>query len=74
MGDHGIMSELKVLTAVRRMVETFDKWKSDWTSERARKLDNIDVMMSSRASVADVNNILSQVGNIGGVYQGVMIS
>lgn len=74
MGDNGIMNELKVLTAVRRLAETLDKWKSDWTAERAGKLDNIDATMSSRASGADVNNILSQVGNIGGVYQGVMIS
>lgn len=51
------MNELKVLTAVRRMVKTFDEWKSDWTAERAGKLDLLDVEVSSRASSLDVDNV-----------------
>lgn len=45
------------LLELRRLRESWDSWKADWSTARANKLDNLDVTISSRASSRDVDNV-----------------
>lgn len=65
------MNTNRIITYVKRLTDlveslpgninefknVFDEWRTDWTAERAGKLDLLDVEVSSRASSLDVDNV-----------------
>lgn len=45
------------LLELRRLRESWNSWKADWSTARANKLDNLDATISSRASSRDMDNV-----------------
>lgn len=63
-----IKSDVKVeVDALKPTIETiktnFDEWKTDWTAERAEKLDNLDVPVSTRANQDTLEGVSGVLGD-----------